>query len=250
MKEVINGHEFEFYDSISVMPVYVFHAYSRYMLVVSGIGDTLQDIDERIGNVAKLMTIDLQRAQQELLNLRQCLFMVANERDVRHKGFLALTKSLDGKPWEDYTEKGIDKLYEIANADTVEHLTNVFEPIIKGINEELRRYFPEFFENSVEKNECELLRKRALLQCDYIVNGVNHDVEIEDINKKLTHLIRPQNFENDTAIIQFDKQFEEMCLILSKEYGNAIKEKSVMEYYTAYNLLKKQTDELKKRKTK
>ena len=91
-----------------------------------------------------------------------------------------------------------------------------------------------------------MLKKRALLQCDYVINGVNHDAELEEVNKNLANYIKPNNFENEQSIIEFDKQFEEMCLILSKEFGKDIKGKSVMEFYSAYNLLKKQHEELKK----
>lgn len=246
MKQTINGHEFEFYESINEMPISVFHAYSRYMLVVSGIGDSLQDIDEHIRQISNLMVVDIKKANQELLNLRQCLFMVATEQDIRHKGYLALTKTLDGKKWEDYSESGIDSLYAIANADTVKHVQETFVPIISGIDDELRRYFPDIFESSVDKNYTELLRKRALLQADSIINGTNHDAELEEVKKNLANYIRPNNFENEKTLIEFDKQFEEMCLILSKEFGNDIKGKSVMEFYSAYELLKKQHEELRK----
>lgn len=246
MKQTLNGHEFEFYDSINDMPISVFHAYSRYMLVVSGVGDTLQDIDDHITRISQLMTADLKKANQELLNLRQCLFMVAHEQDVRNKGFLALTKYVDGKPWTDYSESGINSLYDLANGATIEEVEKTFAPIINWIDDELHRYFPDIFESSVDKNYSELLKKRALLQADFIVNGVNHDAELEEVNKNLTHYIKPNNFENEQSLIEFDKQFEEMCLVLSKEFGNDIKGKSVMEFYSAYNLLKKQHEELKK----
>lgn len=246
MKQTINGHEFEFYESINEMPISVFHAYSRYMLVVSGIGDSLQDIDEHIRQISNLMAVDIKKANQELLNLRQCLFMVATEQDIRHKGYFALTKTLDGKKWEDYSESGIDSLYAIANADTVKYVQETFAPIISGIDDELRRYFPDIFESSVDKNYTELLRKRALLQADSIINGTNHDAELEEVKKNLANYIRPNNFENEKTLIEFDKQFEEMCLVLSKEFGNDIKGKSVMEFYSAYELLKKQHEELRK----
>ena len=247
-KERINGHDFEFYNEISEMPVSRFHIYSRYMLVVSGIGDTLDDIDKHMNRIMNYMMSDLNKARQELLNLRQCLFMVANEKDVRYRGFLALTYKVDGKVWDDFSEEGMERLYYIANQETIERLDSIMTPIISNIDEQLRIYFPDFFSNSLEKNYTELLRKRALLQADYILTGVNHDSEIDSLNSEITRLSKTDNFEGDATLVEFDKQFEEMCMLIAKEFNGSVKEHSVMEFYTAYQLMEKQAKEYKKLK--
>ena len=52
-EEKINGHRFEFYDSIEDLPIVRFHKYSKYMLVASGIGDSIADVDEHIERIMK-----------------------------------------------------------------------------------------------------------------------------------------------------------------------------------------------------
>ena len=249
-KETINGHRFEFYDEIGEMPISTFHSYSRYMLVASGVGDSLADIDEHIGRAIKFITIDPKKAHQELLNMRQCLYMVMNEQDIRSKGFLFLTYKVDGKKWEDFSDAGIEELYQLANGESIKEFNRIMGEVINKVDEQLKQYFPETFDSSVEKNHCDLLRKRALLQVDEMQTGADHSKEIEELNEQIMRHFTPKNFENDAAVVEFDKQFESMCLVLSKEFGGGIKGHSVMEFYTAYNLLNEQQKELKKLKNR
>lgn len=245
-KDTINGHKIEFYDDISELSVERFHQYSRYMLVASGVGDSIDDIDKHINKIMALLTRDVKKAQQELLNLRQNLFMVANQRDVRHKGFMFLAKSVDGVDWEDFSDKGIEELYQIVNGENITHFNRVMGEVISEIDEQLQRYFPEMFDDAEEKNHCDLLRKRALLQIDEIHNGADHTKEIEAIADEIWKNYVPKSFENDKSVVEFDRQFENMCLILSKEFSGGVKGYTVMEFYSAYNLLKEQQKEIKK----
>lgn len=249
-KETINGHKFVFYDDISELPIERFHQYSRYMLVASGIGDTLEDIDKHINKILQLLSIDVKKAHQEVLNLRQCLFLVANQKDIQHKGFFFLTKSVDGAPWEDFTDSGIEELFELVKDSSVKEIETAMMSVIAKIDDGLHQYFPEMFEDSMEKNRADLLRKRAMLRIDEIQNGRDHTKEIEEIAEQMARQYTPKNFENDKVVVDFDRQFENMCLILSKEFQGGVKGYTVMEFYSAYNLLKEQQKELKKLKKK
>lgn len=245
-KEKLNNHTFEFYESIGELPIERFHDYSRYMLVASGIGDTIGDIDKRINKVMGLLSVDIKKAQQELLNLRQALFMVANKQDVSFKGFFFFVKRVDGKEWTDFSDRGIDALFGLAQGESVARVKEVQNVISAKIDDELQRYFPEMFDDSRDKNLCDLLRKRALLQVDEIINAKDNSKEIEDISHQILERYEPKDFENDKAVIEIDRQFENMCLILSKEFQGGVKGYTVKEFYSAYNLLKTQQEEIKK----
>lgn len=251
-KETINGHKIEFCDDISELSIERFHQYSRYMLVASGIGDSIEDIDKHINKIIALLTRDVKKAQQELLNLRQNLFLIANQRDIRHKAFMFFAKTVDGKAWEDYSDKGINELYELVNGESLETFDAAMRDVVWEIDDQLQRYFPEMFDDASEKNQCDLLRKRALLQVDEIQNGSDHSKEIESLSDEIWKKYEPKSFENDKAVVDFDRQFENMCLILSKEFSGGVKGYTVMEFYSAYNLLTEQQKEIKKlnRKTK
>ena len=68
----INKHKVTFYDSVEGLPIVQFHRYSKIILIESGIGDTIQDIDRHITRVMNFLG-DTKKAYQELLNLRQCI---------------------------------------------------------------------------------------------------------------------------------------------------------------------------------
>ena len=249
-KETINGHKIEFYDDISELSIERFHQYSRYMLVASGVGDSIDDIDKHINKIMALLTRDVKKAQQELLNLRQNIYLVANQRDIRHKAFLFFAKSVDGEDWKDYSDKGIDELYQVIHSERIAAFDGVMKDVIYEIDEQLQRYFPDMFDDATEKNHCDLLRKRALLQIDEIQNGSDHSEELEAIADEIWKKYEPKSFENDKSVVDFDRQFENMCLILSKEFAGGVKGYTVMEFYSAYNLLKEQQKEMKKLNSK
>lgn len=245
-KITLNGHKIEVHDDISELSVERFHQYSRYSLIASGIGDSLSDIDKHIKAINELLTRDVKKAQQELLNLRQNLILVLNERDFRHKSFLFLVISVDGEKWMDFSDNGIERLYQLVNDAPLAEFDKALADVLREIDDQITRYFPEMFEDSWEKNRCDLLRKRAMLQVDEMNNGADHSDEIKKISDQIWEKYEPKSYENDKAIVDFDRQFENMCLILSKEFQGGVKGYTVMEFYSAYNLLKERDKEMKK----
>ncbi len=245
-KLTLNGHKLEVFNDIAELSVERFHQYSRYSLIASGIGDSLADIDKHIKAINELLTRDVKKAQQELLNLRQNLILVLNERDFRHKSMLFLVNSVDGVKWEDFSDEGIDELYSLLNKTSLMEFDKALALVIKDIDEQMLRYFPEMFDDTNDKNICDLLRKKTLLQIDSIQNGTDHSKEIEKISTQIWDKYEPKSFENDKAVVDFDRQFENMCLILSKEFQGGVKGYTVMEFYSAYNLLKERDKEMKK----
>lgn len=242
-----NNHKFEFYNDISELPIKQFHLYSKYVLLESGIGDTFSDIDSHITRIIEFMKNDTNKAYKELLNLRQCLYVVLNNQDLHNKAFLCLIKKVDDKMWADFSEGGLESLYSLVGRIPQGEFDKVAIEIRNRIDNDLSLYFPSIFSNARERNYLELLRKRALLQVDSIVNKKNHDSELEEIKTKMFSMYNVQSFEGkDSAEIAFDKQFEDMCLALAKEFGGKVKEYSVMEYYSAYERLDKQAKEMQK----
>jgi HSP90 family molecular chaperone len=67
------------YDSIDELPIVNFQKYNKYILIDSGIGSDVDDIDKHIVKIAKLMKQDTKKAMQELQNMRQNMFMVVNQ---------------------------------------------------------------------------------------------------------------------------------------------------------------------------
>lgn len=246
VERFLNNHKVEFYDNIEDLPIVQFHRYGKFCLVEGGIGDTIQDIDRHITRVINYLN-DPKKAHQELLNLRQCMYMVVTEQDVHHKATLCLVKSIDGKDWTDFSDSGLDKLYELLNGATIGELDTLAKEVREAIDTNLSQYFPRVFEDSVQKNYTDLLRKRALLQLSEIVKGEDNKGKIEEVTKQIFAMQTPKSFMGENSEeIKFDKQFEDMCLVMAKEFGGGIKKFTTMEFYTAYEHLEKEYQEVKK----
>ena len=158
--------------------------------------------------------------------------------------------SVDGKVWEDFSDSGVHKLYEMVMNASELAMARAERGIRERLDEELRDYFPEVFE-SENKNLLDYARKRALLQVDEVLNDTDNSAEIAKLGELLSIGYKPMVFDGKESVeLQFDKQFEQMCLALSKEFGGKAKEYSVMEYYSAYERLEKINKELERIKKK
>lgn len=240
-----DGRKVVFYDNVEDLPITQFHRYSKYSLVESGVGDSLADIDRHITRIINFLG-DTKKAYQELLNLRQCLYLIANEQDVHNKATLCLVKSVDGVDWKDFSDSGLDELYKMVEGESQRELNALALEVREKIDENLVQYFPSIFEDATQKNYVDLLRKRAILQLGEIM-GEDNKEKIEDVTKKIYAMQSPKGFTGaDSEEIKFDKQFEDMCLIMAKEFGGGIKKYTTMEFYTALERLEKQNKELKK----
>ena len=250
-KETLGGHIFEFYDSIDHLPIRQFHLYTKYALVTSQIGDDFGAIESHITKIASFIQNDPKRALNELLNYRRCLYAVLGEQDYRHKANLCLVKTVDGKKWENFTDDGINRLYKMVTTEEERKVRQIEDELKARLDEELMTYFPDMFSTSVEKNQLELLRKRALLQLAEILEDADNTEAIKAIDGRIYAMTDTKNFEGKTsAEVELDRQFEEMCLVLAKEFGGKVKDYSVMEFYTANKMLAERQKQLSKMRKK
>lgn len=246
----INGRKVVLYDSIEDLPITQFHRYSKFVLLESGVGDTIQDIDRHITKIINYLD-DPKKAYKEIVNLRQCLYFVMNEVDIHNKATLCLVKSIDGKEWTDFSDSGLDSLYALVNGTSERELNELANEVRKRIDENLMMYFPKVFEDASQKNYVDLLRRRAILQLGEIVKGEDNSEKIKVLTQEIYNMQSPKEFmgeENDE--IKFDKQFEDMCLLMAKEFGGGIKKYTTMEFYTAYERLLRQFNESRKIRNK
>ena len=246
VERVLNGHNVIFYDSVEDLPIVEVHKYSKYILVGRGIGGAIQDIDRHITRVINFLH-DTKKAHQELLNLRQCIYLVATEQDLHNKATLCLVKSVDGKDWTDFSDSGIEGLYRLVNGASAREMEELASKVRDAIDENLLQYFPRIFEDAMQKNYTDLLRRRAILQIQAIVKGENKDEEINSVTEQIYRMQNPKGFMGaESEEVRFDKQFEDMCLLMAKEFGGGIKKYSTMEFYTAFERLTRQYNEAKK----
>ena len=244
MKTVkIGKHTVELYDTIEELPVTRFHKYQKRLLVDCGIGSTIEDFDKHIEKARRfLMFNDPANAQKELENLRQCVFMVQAALSPQHLAFACLVVSIDGTKCEDLTDDSLKNVVDILADSPCDELTDQLRSVKKKIDAELMVYFPKLYEDSDAKEFFDKVRRRTLLVLKNIVAGVpvpDGTKDVDDITTELITYTHPQIFAGSESIeIKFDRQFENLCLMLSGQLNVKPKEYTVLDFYNAFEFLK------------
>ena len=254
----IGKHTVVMYDTIDELPIVRFHKYQKLLLIDAGVGSDIMSFDQRTEKMRRyLMDGKIDHAKQELENLRQSVFMIQNEISPKHRAFAVLVAKIDGRECNDLTDDALARLTKELNDAPEKELTAQLEAVKKKIDEELRIYFPALFGDSQVKEYYDLLKKRTLALLQNIVDGVERPDETPEIEKLTTALItysNPKSFTgSESAEIQFDRQFENLCLVLSEQLHVKPKEYTVLEFYNAFDFVQeraKQAEKAQKRANK
>lgn len=241
MKKIKLGkHTIELYDGIEELPITRFHAFNKMLLIDAGIGSDLQEFDNHIEKIIRYnRSKQPELVEVEIDNLRQNVYFVQNGISPRNLAFCALVKSVDGKIYDDITESGLKRVLELLNDITQADVTASLEAVKKKIDEELLLYYPKLFEDASVKEYFDNMKSRAMLMLDAIISGANKQSEIEEITTLLLTYAKPQKFTgSDSFEINYDKQFETMCLMISQYLHTNPKLYTVLEYYNAFEYIK------------
>ncbi len=133
MKTVtIQGHRVQYFDGdITELPAKRFQKFNKFILLETGIGSDMQDVDNHIERLRIYMTKDPDKAAIELENMRQNLYLILKEITPKHLAFCTLIYKLDGKPTDDLTDDGIRELFEKINHLPASWFQRMFETIKK-----------------------------------------------------------------------------------------------------------------------
>lgn len=247
----IGKHTVEFYDTIEELPIVRFHKYQKLLLVDAGIGSDITAFDQRIEKTRRfLMAGKPEQAQQELENMRQCVFLIQSGVNPKHRAFAALVTKIDGQDCTDIGDDALAAITEKLNDVPESELTAQLEAVKKKIDGELTLYFPALFNDSDVKEYYDLLRKRTLEILNGIVAGVDDPAGAEIVDKLTTALItysHPKLFTGSDGVeIQFERQFENLCLVLSEQLHVEPKKYSVLEFYNAFDFVKERAKQAEK----
>lgn len=247
----IGKHTVEFYDTIEELPIVRFHKYQKLLLVDAGIGSDIAAFDQRIEKTRRfLMAGKPEQAQQELENMRQCVFLIQSGVNPKHRAFAALVTKIDGQDCTDIGDDALAAITEKLNDVPESELTAQLEAVKKKIDGELTLYFPALFNDSDVKEYYDILRKRTLEILNGIVAGVDDPAGAEIVDKLTTALItysNPKMFTGSDGVeIQFERQFENLCLVLSEQLHVEPKKYSVLEFYNAFDFVKERAKQAEK----
>lgn len=245
MKKILfNNRTIEVYDSIEELPIVNFQKYNKYLLIDSGIGSDVDSIDEHIVKIAKLIKKeDSQKAMQELLNMRQNLYMINSEISPKYLAFAALIYKVDGEEVKDLSDDSLKEILTKINEIKHNKILAFLLEFKKKIQGELELYFPEDFVSAKEKEVYDLLKVRTLFILDGLVEDKDNTKEIEKIDDRLFGKYNPRIFAGEKSVeIKQDRQFEVTCLLISQKMNLDARKMTVLQFYSALDMIKKQAE--------
>ena len=243
MKEVKLGkHKVVLYNSIEELPIVRFHRYNKMLRLDAGLGSDLGAIDGHIERAVRYITNDKRKeAATEMDNIRQTIYMIMQGLSPKHLAFAVLVKEIDGKPCDDVSDEGLQKTLEVLGDVPLKEMTAEHEAVKKKIDDELTLYFPEDFDSASEKEYYDIMKRRTQAMLDEVLNGETDErkATIEQLTDELVCFTKPRVFTGkDSVEIAYDKQFEDMCLVMAQQLHTDPKKYNVMEYYNAYHYIK------------
>lgn len=243
----INKHTVEIFDAIDELPIQRFQKYNKYMLIDSGVGSDLQDILDHIERAKIYIKANPAMAVAELDNLRQAIYLVSEEMSPKYMAFAVLVNKIDGKPADDLSDVGLKNVLETLKDVPKTWIDRILDSVKKKIDRELSLYFPGKFEDATTKQYFDELRSHTLLRLKHIITGEDVEQACKEIEIRLAMLIKPRIFSGKrSAEIAYDKQFEEMCLVLSQNLQVQPQRMTVLQFYNAFEYLKKQAKKNKR----
>lgn len=237
----INGHVVKVYDSIEELPIINFQKYNKFMLIDSVIGSDIADIDVSVLKVLKyIQQGDTAMAVKQLDNMRNAMHLVAQEISPKYLAFTALLAEIDGKPITDVSDSNLMSILEVLNTERKYFIDAVLLQFKKKIDVELGTYFPKSQNSAYIKELYSKLKDRVILELDGILNDICDYDAIDRIDTDLLLSSKPKVFSGpDSFEIKNDKQFNDLCLTISKSLNVDVKKLTVFEFYNAIDYIEK-----------
>lgn len=238
LREVINGHTVELYNSIAELPIDRFMLFNRQILIDSGVGCDLEDISIKVTRIIRLIDKDPDGAKVELKNLSGTLVNAINEVNPKMGAFVALVKSIEGKEVTDLSLEGIEKVQKILGGQEKAW----FDGMVKWFRRTFRREMFVFFKtgnSAATKEYYHNLQKRLVLNMRAIA-GDEVQEDIKKLEEEMQDVESIASYLGENGLQVRDIAGGEQSLAtVSKYMGKDAKDMTVMEFYTVVDLMKK-----------
>lgn len=246
----LGTHKVVMYDSIEELPIVRFQKYNKMLMLDAGLGSDVTALDGHLARVSEYIKAgDLTNAAGEIDNLRQTLFNVQNGLTPHFMSLIPLMAEVDGEPLTDLSDENIQAVYDRLKDVTMKAYEGAASEVKKKIEDEIEKYFHQGGPSAESKEYYELVRRKALLQLEFVEKGIDHDEEIREIDGQLVRFGKPMVFSGDkNREILYDKNFIGNCVAIAQNLNMDAKEMTVMEYYRALEVLEEQQKELKRKK--
>jgi hypothetical protein len=239
------GHSVELYDCIDELPIQRFQKYNKFLMIDAGVGSDAHDILTHIDKAERLLKSDPTAALRELENMRAAIYLVREELSPRYMAFAVLVARIDGEAVTDISDAGLRATLDRLRTARVGWIDCILDAVKKKIDQELRTYFPERFQDGAEKQYFDDLKEHTMLRLEHILTGADTTKAMADVVARVDRRHRPQLFAGrDSVEVAYDKQFEDLCLALT-EYTHGVDphQMTVMQFYTAEAYAQRQVKE-------
>lgn len=245
----LGTHKVVMYDSIEELPIVRFQKYNKMLMLDAGLGSDVTALDGHLARVSEYIKAgDLTNAVGEIDNLRQTLFNVQNGLTPHFMNLIPLMAEVDGEPLTDLSDENIQAVYDRLKDVTKKAYEDAASEVKKKIEDEIEKYFHQGGPSAESKEYYELLRRKALLQLEFMEKGIDHDEEIREIAGQLVRFGKPMVFSGDkNKEILYDKNFIGCCIAIAQNLNMDAKQMTVMEYYRAIEVIEEQQKQLKKK---
>jgi hypothetical protein len=241
MTEVeINNHKLKLYKSAEELPVLRYSRFQKYQIIESGIGSNIEAVSNHFAKVFEFFAHSMhEEAFNETKNMFYNFNNLLEGNNIQSMSFACLVHSIDGVPFTDVTESGLEEL--LVKLDTIgvsqEYCTGYVEEVKKKIGNELQLIAPTFFNDADSyelfgfiKNKIALLAKAA--QYEEIPTEIQD--RLKEIDAFLAKKNAPDNFDSDdpeNVMLTCDTNFEQLCAVLE---GNGVSDSrnlTVLQFY-------------------
>lgn len=245
----LGQHKVTMYDDISELPIVRFQQYNKMLMIDAGLGETMEAFDAHLARVGEYIKHgEMENANREIDNVRQTLWNVQNGMTPHFMSLIPLIAEIDGEPNNDMSDDGIKATYEKLKHVTLGEYEKAAQEVKKKIEGDLEKYFHQGGVSAESKEYWELVRRKALLQCDEITEGSDHSEEIAALDSQRVRVEKPRIFQGDrNAEVLYDKNFVGCCIAIAQNLNMDAKHMTVLEYYRAIEVLEEQQKQLKKR---
>lgn len=249
-----NGHKLEMFDSIQELNIVRFQKYNMNVMIDAGIGGDLNGFRDRANTVKRLMKSDVEKADKEMDNFVNSVYMIMSGTNPELNSFVVLINKINGRivSNDDLSEDGIKELQkELGQKGLKMDLVRIFlNWVKKKIDGEFETFFPALADAGSAKESYLMLRKKIGLKMREIGHGIDLSEELDRIEKFFVRKIKVRVYGGAGGMeVKMINGFDDMCTVLVK-HGLALKPKelTVVEFYNKLIFLEKMIKENKKGK--
>ena len=241
--ETIAGKIVEYYDSIEDAPYFRFVQFGSGVLIDSGAGSDIDDIDKKLNKIiAKVKTDQKDEAIAELYNLRQGFQFVITGLSPKMLAFATLVKSIDGVECSDMTENGLNEVVKLLSNESKSVLYSIIARVKEKIFGEVAAF--EGKQNIEVMRFYELLNEDTKAAIADMINGTNTANETK--TKILAYGDPVKLFGKQGVGSSNEKAYLDLNLAVSKHFGKDLAQMTTKEALHAIKELKRQAKEAKR----